>query len=95
MPSFANASAHDCSVSVAPTTPQCTADLEFSASFGTKMRTWTSRIDFPNREPADPKISDNEEVLHYVPLPLPPFCITIYRDTHLYCLLNVRTACVV
>jgi hypothetical protein len=53
--------------------PECTADFEFDTSFDTKKRVWTSRIDFPDKEPvkfferpSDPNHShnNNEEVRH-------------------------------
>jgi hypothetical protein len=54
--------------------PECTADFEYDTSFDTKKRVWTSRIQFPDKEPvkyfekpADPQQyhSNNEEVCHF------------------------------
>jgi hypothetical protein len=49
--------------------PECTADLEFASDFSTTRRVWTSRIDFPDKEPprqaVDQSTKNNEEVRHF------------------------------
>ncbi len=51
--------------------PECTADLEFASNFSTTRRVWTSKIDFPDKEPPRQAVDQstnakgsNEEVRH-------------------------------